>query len=60
MNQFIKLVSDEELIPGLATASEQAAVIAFMASSEASHLTGEVVETGRRGPRISKVLGFVP
>jgi dihydroxycyclohexadiene carboxylate dehydrogenase len=60
MNQFIKLVADEELIPGLATVREQAAVIAFMASSEANHLTGEVVETGRRGPRIAKVLGFVP
>jgi dihydroxycyclohexadiene carboxylate dehydrogenase len=60
MSQFIKLVTDEELIPELATVKEQAAVIAFMASSEANHLTGEVVETGRRGPRMSKILGFVP
>ncbi len=58
--QFIKLVQNEELIAKHATASEQAAVIAFLASSEANHITGEIVETGRRGIRISEVLGFVP
>jgi dihydroxycyclohexadiene carboxylate dehydrogenase len=58
--QFIKLVQKEELIADRATAEEQAAVIAFLASSEAGHITGEVVETGRRGIRISEVLGFVP
>jgi dihydroxycyclohexadiene carboxylate dehydrogenase len=60
MNQFVKLVKNEELIPQYATAREQASVIAFLASSEANHITGEVVETGRRGLRISEVLGFVP
>jgi dihydroxycyclohexadiene carboxylate dehydrogenase len=58
--QFVKLVQNEELIAKHATASEQAAVIAFLASSEANHITGEIVETGRRGIRISDVLGFVP
>lgn len=60
MNQFIKLVRGEELLPEYATAEEQASVIVFLASSEAGHVTGEVVETGRRGLRISEVLGFVP
>ena len=41
-------------------AAEQAAVIAFLASPEAGHVTGEIVETGRRGIRIGEVLGFVP
>jgi dihydroxycyclohexadiene carboxylate dehydrogenase len=58
--QFFKLVEKEELIADRATAEEQAAVIAFLASSEARHITGEVVETGRRGVRISEVLGSVP
>ena len=58
--QFINLVQNEELIAERATTEEQAAVIAFLASSEARHITGEVVETGRRGIRISEVLGFVP
>lgn len=60
MNQFVKLVTNEELIPEYATAEEQASVIAFLASGEANHITGEVVETGRRGVRMSEVLGFVP
>jgi len=58
--QFFKLVQNEELIAERATAEEQAAVIAFLASGEARHITGEVVETGRRGIRISEVLGLVP
>jgi dihydroxycyclohexadiene carboxylate dehydrogenase len=60
MNQFMKLVKNEELIPQYATAKEQASVIAFLASCEANHITGEVVETGRRGLRIPEVLGFIP
>ena len=58
--QFTQLVGKEELIAGYATAEEQAAVIAFLASGEAGHITGEVVETGRRGIRIAEILGFVP
>ena len=58
--QFVKLVQDEELIADRATAAEQAGVIAFLASHEAGHVTGEIVETGRRGIRIADVLGFVP
>ena len=60
MQQFVKLVANEELLPDYATAREQASVIAFLASAEAGHITGEIVETGRRGLRMSKVLGFVP
>ncbi len=60
MEQFVKLVQHEELMSTFATAREQAGVIAFLASSEASHITGEVVETGRRGPRIKDTLGFIP
>lgn len=58
--QFGQLVAKEELIAGYATAEEQAAVIAFLASDEARHITGEVVETGRRGIRIAEVLGTIP
>ncbi|KHK92936.1 SDR family NAD(P)-dependent oxidoreductase [Novosphingobium malaysiense] len=58
--QFVKLVQNEELIAERATAAEQAGVIAFLASHEAGHVTGEIVETGRRGIRIGEVLGFVP
>lgn len=58
--QFLKLVKGEELIAEYATAEEQAAVVAFLASNEAGHITGEVLETGRRGLRIAEVLGFVP
>lgn len=58
--QFVRLVQNEELIAERATAAEQAGVIAFLASHEAGHVTGEIVETGRRGIRIRDVLGFVP
>lgn len=58
--QFVKLVHNEELIAERATAAEQAGVIAFLASHEAGHVTGEIIETGRRGIRIDEVLGFVP
>lgn len=58
--EFVKLVQNEELIADRATAEDQAAVIAFLASSEAGHITGEIVETGRRGVRIAEVLGYVP
>ncbi len=60
MQQFAKFVVREELISEPATAEQQAAVIAFMASGEAGHITGEIIETGRRGIRIAEVLGFVP
>jgi len=58
--QFAELVKGEELLTNYATAEEQASVIAFLASGEAGHITGEVVETGRRGLRIADVLGFIP
>lgn len=59
-DQFVKLVWGEELLSDYATDREQASVIAFLASKEASHMTGEVLETGRRGLRIKEVLGFIP
>lgn len=58
--QFGRLVGNEELIADRATAAEQAAVIAFLASAEARHITGENVDTGRRGIRVADMLGFVP
>lgn len=60
MEQFMKLVKNEELLSKYATAREQASVIAFLASQEAGHITGEIVETGRRGMRIEETLGFIP
>lgn len=60
MKQFTKLVNKEELIKKYATPKEQASVITFLASEEANHITGEVLETGRRGIRIADVLGFIP
>ena len=58
--QLITLVGDTELLANMATAQEQAAVIAFLASDDASHITGETIETGRFGVRIKDVLGFTP
>ncbi len=58
--EFVKLVGNEELIADRATTADQAGVIAFLASSEAGHVTGEIIETGRRGIRIAEVLGYVP
>ncbi len=57
MRQFARLVQTEELIPEPATAEQQAAIVAFVASDEAAHMTGEIIETGRRGLRIGEVLG---
>lgn len=58
--QFMQLIVGEDLLGRFSTLEEQAAIIAFLASDEASHITGEVINTGRRGSRISKVLGYVP
>lgn len=58
--QFAKLAQNEELIARRASVADQAAVISFLASDEAGHVTGEIVETGRRGIRIDEVLGFIP
>ncbi len=58
--QLMALVGDTELLPKMATAQEQAAVISFLASDDASHVTGEIIETGRFGIRINDVLGFTP
>ena len=58
--QFLQLIDGEDLLGRFSTADEQAAVIAFLASSDAAHITGEVIHTGRRGNRLSKSLGFVP
>jgi len=58
--QFMKLIENEDLLGRFSTAEEQAAVIAFLASDDAGHVTGEVINTGRRGRRVSRTLGFVP
>jgi dihydroxycyclohexadiene carboxylate dehydrogenase len=58
--QFMMLLKDEELLTPWATAEQQAGVIAFLASDDAAHITGEIVHTGRRGKRIFDKLGFVP
>lgn len=60
MNEFIQLVKGEELLSEYASAEDQAKVIAFLASDDAKHMTGEILETGRRGLRISERLGYVP
>lgn len=60
MQQFIKLVGREELMSPHATAEEQSAVITFLASTDASHMTGEILQTGRRGARMKEVLGCMP
>ncbi len=59
-SQLMKLAGGTELLPKLATPQEQAAVISFLASDDARHITGETIETGRFGVRIKDVLGFIP
>lgn len=58
--QFMKLIGDEDLMGRFSTAEEQAAVVAFLASDDASHLTGEIINTGRRGRRMSDYLEKMP
>ncbi len=58
--QFMQLIEDEDLLGRFSTVEEQAAVIAFLASDDAGHVTGEVINTGRRGSRIAQTLGYVP
>lgn len=53
--QFYDYVRREGLFEQAATVYEQASVIAFLASSDASYITGEVIDTGKRGMRISEV-----
>lgn len=54
---FFKYMASEQLIARAATVDEQAAVIAFLASDDASFITGEVVNSGRIGNSISRVWG---
>lgn len=49
---FYEYVTREGLFDRPATVEEQAAVIAFLASDDASYVTGEVIDTGKRGMRI--------
>ena len=53
--QFYKYVTREGLFERSATVDEQASAIAFLASPDASYITGEVIDTGKRGMRISEV-----
>lgn len=55
--QFLRYVDEETLLGRYATVEEQAAAICFLASDEAAHITGVVLDTGKRGLRFSKVLG---
>jgi len=59
-DQFWKLLEGEDLLGRFATVAEQAAVVAFLASDDASHVTGEVINTGRRGRRFSDYLEELP
>jgi len=58
--QFLKLIEGEDLMGGFSSAEEQAAVVAFLASDDASHVTGEIINTGRRGRRLSDFLEVLP
>lgn len=58
--EFMRLILGEDLLGRFSTMEEQAAVIAFLASDEAAHITGELIHTGRRGTRPSRVLGYTP
>lgn len=58
--QFMRLIEGEDLMGRFSSAEEQAAVVAFLASDDSSHLTGEIINTGRRGRRPSNVLGVMP
>jgi dihydroxycyclohexadiene carboxylate dehydrogenase len=58
--QFMQLIEGEDLLGRFSTAEEQAAVIAFLASGDAGHVTGEIINTGRRGSRMSRTLGCIP
>jgi dihydroxycyclohexadiene carboxylate dehydrogenase len=55
-SDFYKYVREESLLGRFATVDEQAAAIAFLASPDASYITGEVLDTGKRGRRISDVV----
>lgn len=55
-SDFYKYVRQESLLGRFATVDEQAAAIAFLASPDASYITGEVLDTGKRGRRISDVV----
>lgn len=50
---FYDYVNREGLFERPASIDEQAAVIAFLASDDASYVTGEVIDTGKRGTRIA-------
>ncbi len=52
--EFYEYVQREGLFKRAATIDEQAAVIVFLASEDAAYITGEVIDTGKRGMRISE------
>lgn len=58
--QFYEYIRSESLLGRNATVDEQAAVIAFLASDDAAYVTGEIIDTGKRGSSISKGTGHLP
>lgn len=57
--QFYDYVNREGLFQRPASVDEQASVIAFLASDDASYVTGEVIDTGKRGLSLSAISGQV-
>ncbi len=56
-SDFYKYVQQENLFSRNASVNEQAAAIAFLASTDAAYVTGEILDTGKRGASISQGIG---
>jgi len=56
-SDFYRYVEQENIFSRYATVEEQASAIAFLASCDASYITGEILDTGKRGTSISQGIG---